>query len=91
MGSLALGNQEPIHVLDPWNNRSDMGVHIAKQLTDIPIDTMAYALTELWVRQHNERVPRKQREGFIGTCQRIRDDLLGFQMFLDVPDADPTG
>jgi hypothetical protein len=90
IGSFALGNREPIHVLDGWDNRFDLGVHVAKQLADVPVDTMAHALTELVARQHNEEAPREQREEFIGICQRIRDDLLGFRIFLDVPGADAT-
>jgi hypothetical protein len=91
IGSFALGNREPIHVLDGWDGRFDMGVHVAKQLADVPIDTMSHALTELFVRQHNEEIPREQREEFIGICQRIRDDLLGFRIFLEVPGADAAG
>jgi hypothetical protein len=88
IGSFALGNRESIHVLDGWGKRSDMGVHIAKHLADVPVDTLVHALHELWSRQHNEKVPREQREEFIGICQRIRDDLLGFRNLLEVPEGD---
>lgn len=88
IGSFALGNRESINVLDGWGKRSDMGVHVAKQLADVPVDTLAHALTELWVRQHNERVPREQREEFIAICQRIRNDTLGFRGFLEVAGMD---
>jgi hypothetical protein len=91
IGSLALGNRESIHALRGWGERSDMGVHVAQQLADVPVEAMSHALRELLARQHNARVPREKREEFIGICQRIRDDRLGFRIFLEVHEADGTG
>ena len=88
IGSLAVGNREPIHVAEGVGNRSDMGAIVARQLADVSVGTLKHALAELWFRQHNERAPREQREEFIGLCQRARNELLGFRRFLDEPEAD---
>jgi hypothetical protein len=88
IGSLALGNREQIHVTEGVGKRADMGAVVARQLADVPLDTLKHSLAELWFRQHNERAPREQREEFIGLCQRVRGELLGFRRFLDEPDAD---
>jgi hypothetical protein len=87
IGCWALGNRDAIP-FDRWRGRSDMAVHIAKQLGDIPVDTLAHALKELMFRQHHQAIPREQRHEFIGICQGTRDDLLGFRDFLEVRGAD---
>jgi hypothetical protein len=68
-----------------------MAVLVAKQLDDVPADTLAHALKELVFRQHHQNIPRERREEFIGICQAARDDMLGFRRFLEVPGADAEG
>ena len=91
IGSLAVGNREPIGVLEGVGERSDMGALVARKLADVPVDTLKHAVAELWFRQHNEKAPRDQREEFIGLVQRATDELLGFRRFLDEPEADTDG
>jgi hypothetical protein len=91
IGSSALANRDAIHVLSSWSGRSDMGVHVAKELSDIPPAQLIHPLHELWMRQHHENIPRELREEFIGICQRITGDLLGLRVELEVPATDePT-
>jgi hypothetical protein len=90
IGSLALGNRTQIGALQGWGKRSDMGALVARQLAEVPVEPLHHALVELLVRQHSERVPRDHREEFIAICQRIRDDPLGFQDFIDLPETDPV-
>jgi hypothetical protein len=91
IGSFAVANREPIGIFEGWGKRSDLGAIVARQLADVPSDTLHHALAELLMRQHNEKVPRKQREEFVGLCQRIKEDPLGFNGFLALPEADEEG
>jgi hypothetical protein len=84
IGSWALGNKEKT-ILDSWHGRS-MGVQVAQQLSEVPLDKLAHALHELMLRQHYEHIPRERRDEFVGICQRMRNDLLGLRRLLDVPD-----
>lgn len=88
IGAFAIGNRKPIGVLEGWGKRSDMGAIVARQLAEVPVDTLEHALAELWFRQHNEKVPRDQRQEFIALCQRIRDEPLGFNGLLELPETD---
>ncbi len=60
-----------------------MAVLVAQQLLQLPRDNVERALKELLIRQHNSNIPTQNRDEFIGLCQRMSDDLLGFQRILD--------
>jgi hypothetical protein len=85
IGSSALANRDVIPILTDWSGRSDMGVFVAQQLSDIPPALLSRPLHELYMRQHNQVTPRELREEFIGICQRMTGDLLGFAIELGVP------
>ena len=85
VGASALANRDAIHILTPWRGRSDLGVAVAQQLSDVPPGRLTQPLHELYMCQHNEDTPRELRAEFIGICQRMTGDLLGFRIELEVP------
>jgi hypothetical protein len=82
IGCWAIVNRQPVG-MEQWNGRSDMAVLVAQQLLQLPRDNVERALKELLIRQHHSNIPTQNRDEFIGLCQRMSDDLLGFQRILD--------
>lgn len=74
-----------------WNGRSDMAVLVAQQLLRLPRESVEVALKELFVRQHNSNIPTHSRDEFIGLCQRMSGELLGFRRILDADDKPDSG
>jgi hypothetical protein len=91
IGSWALGNRDDT-ILNAWHGRSDMGPQVAQQLDGVPRRRLGHSVTEFLTRQHYEDVPRELRQEFVGICQRMHSDLLGFEKPFDVPglDSDPA-
>jgi hypothetical protein len=69
---------------------SDAAVLIAEHLLQLPYAGIERAFVELVVRQHNSEIPRKNRDAFIGLCQRMSGELLGLAVVLDDVD-EPEG
>jgi hypothetical protein len=90
IGSWALANRADLPALSRWRDRSDMGVQVAQQLSDLPPTSLAHPLHELLMRQHHQEIPHHLREEFIGICQRITGDLLALRVQLDVPGLDKS-
>ncbi|GEM_PF-5634274 len=85
IGSWTLGNRGSVPALTHWEGRSDMGVQIAGLLTDLEPGALHRPLQEIFIRQHSEGVPRALRTEFVGICQRLSANLLGFRIELEVP------
>lgn len=69
-----------------WNGRSDMAVPVAEDLLQLPHASVGRGFVELVVRQHNSKIPKENRDAFIGLCQRMSGELLGLAVFLDGAD-----
>ena len=85
IGCWVVANRTPLGFRS-WNGRSDMAVWVATELLCIPHASIEKAFVELIVRQHNSDIPRENRDAFIGLCQRMSNELLGFRKVLDEDD-----
>jgi hypothetical protein len=90
VGCWVVANRTSVGFGSSWNGRSDMAVLVAEHLLKLPQDSVGKAFVELVVRQHNSTIPRKDRDAFIGLCQRMSGELLGLGAVLDDVD-EPEG
>lgn len=90
IGCWVVSNRTPLG-FQSWNGRSDMAVLVAEAVLRLPRASVEQALVELIVRQHNSAIPRKNRDGFIGLCQRMSDSRLGLRVILDDADEPEDG